>query len=144
MDGEEQKVVPTGLMAFLMLSRDRLYMVSDNICNITVKKENKKHGNGRRNLNSKTNLIHRASHQTGVAVASILHNEFTGGSLQLKTLLLDNQNKQFQNRDIIIITTDLNIYRWDSSLATLPGLKDDDRCLLNRPWNLIRINFGWG
>jgi hypothetical protein len=34
MDEEEQKAAPTRPMAFLTLSRDRLYMVSDNICNI--------------------------------------------------------------------------------------------------------------
>jgi len=42
MDEEEQKAVPTRLMAFLMLSRDRLYMVSDNIyVTFSVKKEKK-------------------------------------------------------------------------------------------------------
>jgi len=83
MDEEEQKAVPTRPMAFLMLSRDRLYMVSDNIyVTFSVKKEKKKHAIERRKINFKTNLIHCASHQTGVAIASVLHNEFTGGSLQ--------------------------------------------------------------
>jgi len=41
MDEEEQKAVPTRPMAFLMLSRDRLYMVSDNICNIHSLKKKK-------------------------------------------------------------------------------------------------------
>ena len=42
MDEEEQKAVPTRPMAFLMLSRDRLYMVSDNIyVTFSVKKEKK-------------------------------------------------------------------------------------------------------
>jgi len=42
MDEEEQKAVPTRPMAFLMLPRDHLYMVSDNIyVTFSVKKEKK-------------------------------------------------------------------------------------------------------
>jgi len=53
MDEEEQKAVPTRPMAFLMLSRDRLYMVSDNIyVTFSVKKE-KKHAIERRKINFK-------------------------------------------------------------------------------------------
>ena len=104
---------------------------------------------------SKLYLVHGAPHQTRTTVADVLHNKFTRCSLQSAAILLDkievwDQHSNCEPSGTSVVEVEAHIagyrytYRRNSCLATLPGLKNDDWCLSNRTWNLVRVNFGWG
>lgn len=60
------------------------------------------------------------------------------------TLILDKNSFLRMRIDTHLCNWRYKTYRGNSCLTTLTGLKNYDWCFCHWPWNLIRINLGWG